>query len=188
MNRMYLYSIAMLLSLASLQAEEPTKPATDTPAGEDLNFGSAQDPFAEVARNMQRSQESLGKRELSEAANTLRGEIVSDLDKLLNKMQQQCQGGQCNKPGDGKPGGASKPGKTGKSPASDSTKRVDKPTSGENQSGDEADIIREVWGHLPPKLREAMQNASLEEYLPKYEQHIREYYRRLAEESRTGVK
>ena len=43
-------------------------------------------------------------------------------------------------------------------------------------------ILKQLWGHLPPKLRDQMQSSSIEEFLPKYEKLIEEYYTRLAEE------
>jgi hypothetical protein len=38
----------------------------------------------------------------------------------------------------------------------------------------------DVWGHLPPKLREQLLNTYGEKMLPQYEQQIREYYQALA--------
>jgi hypothetical protein len=43
-------------------------------------------------------------------------------------------------------------------------------------------LLRQVWGHLPPKIRDQMQSGLIEEFLPKYERLIEEYYSRLAEE------
>jgi len=39
-----------------------------------------------------------------------------------------------------------------------------------------------LWGHLPEKLREEMQSALGESFVPKYERLIEQYYRRLAEQ------
>lgn len=41
-------------------------------------------------------------------------------------------------------------------------------------------LIDEVWGHLPPAMREQMLNATNEKMLPQYEQLIRDYYESLA--------
>jgi hypothetical protein len=40
----------------------------------------------------------------------------------------------------------------------------------------------EIWGHLPERLRQQMQNADAIEFLPQYRQLIEDYYRRLSEE------
>lgn len=44
--------------------------------------------------------------------------------------------------------------------------------------------IKDVWGHLPPHIREAMLNSVSEKYLPKYEDLVKKYYEDLAEKSR----
>ena len=46
------------------------------------------------------------------------------------------------------------------------------------------DLVRRFWGHLPDKLRDEMQSSLSEQFLPKYEQLIEDYYRRLAEDRR----
>lgn len=45
-------------------------------------------------------------------------------------------------------------------------------------------MIKDVWGHLPPHLREAMLNSFSEKYLPKYEDLVKRYYEALAEKNR----
>jgi len=44
------------------------------------------------------------------------------------------------------------------------------------------DLLSRIWGHLPDKLRDQMQASLSEQFLPKYEQLIEDYYRRLAED------
>jgi hypothetical protein len=43
-------------------------------------------------------------------------------------------------------------------------------------------MLKRVWGHLPPRLREQLSSGMAEEFLPKYEKLIEEYYQRLVEE------
>jgi hypothetical protein len=45
-------------------------------------------------------------------------------------------------------------------------------------------MVKDIWGHLPPQLREAMRNAYNEKYLPKYEELVKKYYESLAERNR----
>ena len=47
-------------------------------------------------------------------------------------------------------------------------------------------LIDEVWGHLPPVMRERLLNVGGEKLLPKYEDMIRRYYESLAEPVRAG--
>ena len=48
------------------------------------------------------------------------------------------------------------------------------------------DLLRRMWGHLPDKVRDQMQASLSEQFLPKYERLIEEYYKRLAEERPGG--
>ena len=68
--------------------------------------------------------------------------------------------------------------------AKDSTTRPDHPASNEAELLAMRNALKDVWGHLPPKLREQMQSGSFafEQFLPKYEHLIEAYYTRLAEE------
>ena len=43
------------------------------------------------------------------------------------------------------------------------------------------ELIERVWASLPPQSREALLQLPAEEFLPKYQELIEEYYRRLAE-------
>ena len=44
------------------------------------------------------------------------------------------------------------------------------------------DVVSRAWGNLPDKLRDQMQSTTPEQFLPKYERVIEDYYQRLAEE------
>jgi len=49
-------------------------------------------------------------------------------------------------------------------------------------------LVDEVWGHLPPAMRERLLNVGSEKLLPKYEELIRRYYEALAEPDRASSK
>ena len=67
-------------------------------------------------------------------------------------------------------------------------------TGAEGNSGEQATAGRDrassrpgrsdddVWGHLPERMRQQLQNAAGERFLPKYEDLIEAFYRRLAED------
>jgi hypothetical protein len=175
------------LEPAPAATEPAARTASELPAGEDIDLGRTSDPFARIATKMQRSRQALGAGDSSAPTQQLQQEILSDLDELLKQVQKQCSGGQCNKPGTGSSAGNSNAGnKPSNKPANDSTARVGEPGDGRLDQGDTAEAMREVWGHLPPKVREAMQNASIEEFLPKYDKLIEDFYRRLAEQPPRG--
>lgn len=68
--------------------------------------------------------------------------------------------------------------------AQDSTDKLrnEKAKTAEEQRREKLD--RDVWGHLPPALREKLLNVSSEKFLPKYEEMVRSYYEALAERNR----
>lgn len=164
--------------------------AEDLLPGEDIELGGTQDPFARIATKMQRSQQALSAGNSKEPTQDLQQEILFDLDSLLKNMEKKCKGGQCNKPGSGSKSGSSSAGaKPGQKPATDSTARVGEAgkTAGADEKSSAEEALRAVWGHLPPKLREAMENVKSDEFLPKYDRLIEEFYRRLAEQpARSG--
>ena len=40
-----------------------------------------------------------------------------------------------------------------------------------------------AWGHLPERVRQQLQSAAIERFLPKYEDLIEQFYQRLAEDA-----
>lgn len=182
-------------------ATKPTDPANDEQLldqlgqGEDIELGPPKNPLARIGERMRAAETLISKRDTSARTQELQQQIVRDLDLLLQQTKQQCQGGQCSpsapksgqpKPSPSNSAAKSKPsgdGEPGNKPAQDSTDRLGK--AGENKSDDAAtmdQLVKEVWGHLPEKVRGQMQNVGVEQFLPKYERLIEEYYKRLAEE------
>jgi len=64
----------------------------------------------------------------------------------------------------------------------DGTNRIESSDKQGEAVTDARDALRRVWGHLPDKVREEMGSSFSEQFLPKYERLIEEYYKRLAEE------
>ena len=157
--------------------------------GEDLGEKSP-DPFLTVSRRMRTVEERISQKDTAEATQRLQQQIVSDLALLIEQAKKQCSGGQCNKPGAAKPGGkpgGNKKGGTGDNAgtqrsAKDSTERLGKSAATVAELEAMKTMFKEVWGQLPPKLREQMQSGLAEQFLPKYETLIEAYYKRLAED------
>lgn len=85
---------------------------------------------------------------------------------------------------DSSAGGATKPkpGKAGESTEQNLRQARERATALARRRA----LIDEVWGHLPPAMRERLLNVSTEKLLPKYEGLIRRYYEALAEPDRAG--
>ena len=130
--------------------------------------------------------------------NKLQKEIVTDLEKLiaeLEKQCQKCQGGSmlqqqvCSRrPSANRSSSPRKRRATvstmRKKPAKDSTERLGKDEARKAALEKMKSLLKEdIWGELPPKDREQMLQLSPEQFLPKYELLIEEYYKRLAEQT-----
>ena len=169
-------------------------------------FGAGANPasqsLARVRNSMQRAQSMLtqpdaaGKPGAAPLASPVQHEILSDLDKLIADLSKQCQccngqcqGGQCNQP---KPCNNPKPGKpgasagSGRTAARDSTDRLDRSSAKPVDKGEVNEMVKALWGHLPERSREQMLQSFSDEFLPKYEIEIEQYYRRLSEEQGVG--
>jgi hypothetical protein len=200
------------LSPDAAQPAAPTQPATTSKVTKEIEdslkvstplhgFGAAANPasqsLARVQNSMQQAQSLLtktgadGKPDSAQLASPVQHEILSDLDKLIADLSKQCQccngqcqGGQCDKPP--KPG--QKPGKLGaatargRTAASDSTDRLDSSSAKPVAKAEVNEMAKALWGHLPERSREQMIQSFSDEFLPKYDLEIEQYYRRLSEE------
>ena len=120
-------------------------------------------------------------------------QVVAQLDQLIAELSKQCNGN-CNNPSNKPPSPSqrsqAKPGKSGskpgqsKSPARDSNNQLNgnatKPA--DESERDLETVVKHLWGHLPEREREQMMQTFSDEFLPKYQQEIEQYYERLSEE------
>ena len=47
-----------------------------------------------------------------------------------------------------------------------------------------ADLYKDIWGHLPETLRQEMNQYSREQFMPKYNDLLKQYYATIAEKGR----
>jgi hypothetical protein len=158
-------------------------------------------PLARVQGNMKHAQGLLAKpvadakMGTTQFAGAVQQEIISDLDKLIAELSKQCNG-QCQgdggqdgkqppKPGQNSPSKSNKSGVAagrGKSGARDSNDRLDRASAKPVDKGEVDEIVKALWGNLPERSREQMLQSFSDEFLPKYELEIEQYYRHLSEE------
>jgi len=166
--------------------------------GEDIGQPSGPLALARIRGDMQQAKSLLGATNSGGATDTLQQagavqeQVVDQLDTLIAQLSKQCQGGQC-KPSDTPPKPSqrsqAKPGKSGsatgrgQTAARDSTDRLDRATAQKVEKGDIDATVKDLWGHLPERSREQMLQSFSDEFLPKYELEIEQYYRRLSEEN-----
>lgn len=185
----------LLDGLAPRPAEKPSAESTpdnpDTsneppnaapPAGDDL--GSAEShPLAAIGERMRSVEARIAQGDTSGTTQALQRQIIDELAKLVEQANKKDRSGSKSGNGRGSQSG-SVGGNPTPGPPQDSANRLD---SGEKERVDTADVqdvLQRYWGHLPEKMREQMQSTLSEEFLPKYQRVIEEYYKRLAEDRR----
>jgi|tagenome__1003787_1003787.scaffolds.fasta_scaffold20912895_2 hypothetical protein len=155
------------------------------------------EPLARIQKQMQYAQTLLPEINTGDKAAKVQQQVISGLDKLIAELSKQCQGGQCqggqcqngNQP---KPGQNPKPNSSnssamasGRSAARDSTDRLDRTTAKPVEKAAVDEMVKAAWGQLPERTRQQMLQSFPDEFLPKYEAEIEQYYRRLSEEQAT---
>ncbi len=161
--------------------------------GRDAGQPSRPMHLVRAGQNMAQAEALLRKRATIAQAGQAQAEVVAQLDQLIAELSKQCN---CSgsKPSDKPPlpsqRSHAKPGKSGskagrgKAPARDSNDDLsgtaNKPA--ESDQRDLNEIVKHLWGHLPEREREQMMQSFSDEFLPKYELEIEQYYERLSEE------
>lgn len=156
--------------------------------GEDVSPGSDaanENPLVRLNQRMKQVERRMAGTRGDEKTRRLQQEISSDLSKLIAELERQCS--QCKKQSSSSRRQQASQPKPGGNPAQQAS---DKPASDSSTSTKEKDAakvdparlqetLKDIWGHLPPHLRQQMEQSANEEFLPEYELEIAEYYRSL---------
>ncbi len=156
--------------------------------GEDVELGEQADPLTRIGQRMRVVEQLITRKDTSARTQQLQKEILEEMAMLIQSQQKRRQGSGEKKPGSQRGGTQA----AGQEPAGDpganegpeeSTERLGNP---EDTAGDAAfnqTLLKEIWDiHLPERVRDKMRSAQIEQFLPKYETLIREYFERLAED------
>lgn len=145
-------------------------------AGEDLGAAKPESTLASLARLMQGVEQRMRRNDTSATTTQLQSDIAGELSKMLAAAEQQSasqsSGATAGQPS-AQPGETNPDGSQG-DPSSRAGDGVD----------EQADLLDAIWGTLPERLRQQIQSPLQEEFLPRYERVIKQYYKRLAEEQR----
>jgi hypothetical protein len=140
-------------------------------------------PLDEAIKKMREVEQRLSKPDTGDETRRKQGEIVKNLDSVLQRlrtMQGQGQGKtirivRVDAPKPGNQPGQNTPG----AQAGDASKtRPERPTDQHSLSN-----AKDEWGHLPPDLKTEMDNVSQEKPLPKKQELINRYYLSVAKKS-----
>lgn len=139
-------------------------------------------PMSDVVKQMRDVEQRLGKEDTGEETRKKQQQIVKNLEQLIEQMRSSSSQSQgrprtvAMKPGQ-KPG--DKPGQTpGTTGGNAPMTKPQKPTDRRSLAGG-----KDAWGHLPPELRQEMDNVSNEDYLPARQDLIERYYNALAKKA-----
>lgn len=162
---------------------EPSRPQTDKRPDPASQPGSASHPLAIVSERMREAERRIAGRDTSAQTQSVQKQIEEDLAQLIEQARRQLAA--AGKPGSGQ---GTQAGNTGGNPTAapprDSTNRIERGAKESVETADVKEVLRRFWGHLPDKMREELQSSLSEQFLPKYERVIEQYYKRLAEDPR----
>ena len=137
-------------------------------------------PLGQIIKEMRDVEQKLGKPETGEDTQSKQKKIVKQIETMIEQVRQSSGSGsmamrQVRQAGQ-KPGDQSgqTPGSTGAgAPATKPAKPSDRRTMPDG---------KDIWGHLPPELRQEMENVFKEDALPAKQDLIRRYYLSIAKQ------
>lgn len=145
-------------------------------AGEDLGAAQPKSTLTGLSRLMQDVEKRLRRKDTSAGTTQLQSDIAAELAKMLEAAEQE----QANRSAASSADQSSD--QTGK--ANPNGTEGDPLPSDGDKANEQDDLQNAIWGHLPAQLRQQIQSPLQEEFLPRYERVIQEYYKRLANEQR----
>ncbi|QEH36858.1 hypothetical protein OJF2_54430 [Aquisphaera giovannonii] len=137
--------------------------------------GSGSGPTSDIIKQMREVEQRLGKQEAGGETQSRQKEIVKRIDTLIEQARQSGSSGsrtirmvrqQGQKPGGQEPGQ-----EPGTNPGGAPAQKPSKPSDRHAMAGG-----KDIWGHLPPELRQEMENVFKEEALPTMSDMIKRYY------------
>jgi hypothetical protein len=157
--------------------------------GEDVDLSGNDDPILDLGRRMKEVERMIGQRNTSAGTQQMQRQIAADIAALIEKLRQQRQqpspGSSRQSPKEPQPGQRQpEPGqRDSDKPAEESQDRTGDRENEPLEIGVMEDLLKDVWGHLPERVRRQMLSGSGERVLPKYQKLIEQYYKRLAEDA-----
>lgn len=183
------------------------------PAPENVSTGSApaaaapSNPLQETIAQMRAAQARLATGDAGEQTRAIQQKIVEQLGELIRQAQQpppenapaSSQSAAENRPqpadqSQGKPedpqqeaAPAPQPRHTQDKPNPEESSELHRqPRDSTVQLVPRERLLNDIWGHLPPAVRDRLLNVYSEQYLPQYEDLVRRYFEVLAEQGRSS--
>ncbi len=183
--------------------------ASSTPAPPSAHGmgASAPNPVEPIVKQMKAAQTRLKEGNTGSETRGIQAQVVRDLDKLIDaaskqsgspsrgsgKSQSQSSGEKSPQDSEngspppaqgGKTGGAegASAKAAGSAPGPSGGRRTPRPVQAKVTIPGDRSLLREVWGHLPPAVREHVRVDFSETVLPAYDELVRRYFEALLEE------
>jgi hypothetical protein len=163
----------------------------------------ARETVARVGKNMQASEDRLGRRDPGDATQQIQRDIVKDLDSLieLNKQRQQQQQQQQQQSSASSSQQQRQQARMKRNQRNQqANQRQRQEEQQQDQQGNDpqrgggrggkgekdtlADLYKDVWGHLPETMRLEMDQYARERFMPRYSELLKQYYTTIAEKGR----
>ncbi|GAC1463372.1 MAG: hypothetical protein NVSMB9_00790 [Isosphaeraceae bacterium] len=142
----------------------------------------AQGPLSDLIKQMREVEKRLEEPDTGDETRKKQVHIVKQIDTLIEQMRSSSSQSE----GKSKKSLSMKPGKQPSQPSnSPGTTGGNAPSTKPQRRKERPSLAggRESWGHLPPELRQEMENVFKEEALPSREEIIRRYYLSLSKKS-----
>jgi len=171
------------------------------------------DPLERAIEGMRDAQKKLADKETGKPTRDVQEQVIKDIEKLIELAKQppppsqnpnqsrnprpkpkpQDQPDQNDRP-ESKPESSGSSGapqtadqKTESDRARESTDEQRQAREREAELARRRDMIKDIWGHLPPSLRQKLLNVGDEKTVPKYDDLVRRYFESLAEEGTSNT-
>lgn len=169
---------------------------------EDLKSSVDKDTFRRISTKMRDAETLIAENKTSTRTQDLQRDISKELDDLIKELEQQArqQQQQRSSSSRGRPGSQrgkqKQQGKAGQQMEGNSaSENAQSPNSTEVLKDRETkredlksvqSLIKDVWGHLPERMRQQMMQSHSDKFLPKYEDQIKAYFNSLLKEQQKG--
>lgn len=166
--------------------------------GEDLGQPGENNPLATIAGFMQEAGKLIAQQNLTGQTAQTQEKVLASLDEIIKQSQQQNQNNsqsqqppqqqqqQASQRSTPKPSQANQVGSQQRpgspSAARTSSDRLESRSAEEAAGSGSRELLKDVWGQLPERVRQQLLQSSTDEFLPQYRDEIELYFRRLAEE------
>src|SRR5262249_54366196 len=151
-----------------------------------------------ISKNMENSKERLAQKDPGDGTQQVQRDIVVDLDKLIEQSQRQQQQQQQQQSSQSSSSRqqrqqATQRRRSGQQNRQASSQKSGQPNQNNQNNGQNpgaggaggkknmsanADLYKDVWGHLPETLRKEMDAYSRVEFMNKYNDLLQQYYKR----------